>query len=76
LILQGRVYSPPFVVTGIGDQAAIERELERDDYLRGYLAAVEFFGLGYEQVRGAGVTIPGYDGPLNIDSATPIKEGR
>ena len=29
----------------------MERELERDDYLRGFQAAVEFFGLGYEQVR-------------------------
>jgi hypothetical protein len=37
---------------------------------------VEFFGLGYEQVRGSGVTIPGYDGPLHIDTATPIKEER
>ncbi len=76
LILQGRVYSPPFVVTGVGDQAEIERELQRDDYLRGYMAAVEFFGLGYEQVRGSDVTIPGWDGPLGIDDATPIKEGR
>ena len=78
LILQGRVYSPPFVVTGVGDQAAIEHELEHDDYLRGYQAAVEFFGLGYEQVREDTVTIPAFEGPLNIDNATPIpaKEGR
>lgn len=78
LILQGRVYSPPFVVTGVGDQADIERELERDDYLRGYQAAVEFFGLGYEQVRQDTATIPGFDGSLGIDDATPVpdKKGR
>jgi len=74
LILQGRVYSPPFVVTGVGDQAAIERELERDDYLRGYRAAVEFFGLGYEQVRQPSVTIPAFDGPVHIDHATPVPD--
>ena len=74
LILQGRVYSPPFVVIGVGDQADMERELARDDYLRGFQAAVEFFGLGYEQVRLDQVTLPGYDGPLNIDSATPLPE--
>lgn len=73
LILQGRVYSPPFVVTGIGDQAGMERELARDDYLRGYQAAVEFFGLGYEQERQSDVTIPGYEGPLNIEDATPVE---
>jgi uncharacterized protein YlxW (UPF0749 family) len=72
LILQGRVYSPPFVITAVGDQAAIERELERDDYLRGYLAAVDFFGLGYEQTREPSVTLPGFDGPINVTSATPI----
>lgn len=77
LILQGRVYSPPFVITGVGDQAAIERELEEDDYLMGYQAAVEFFGLGWEQTREASVTLPAYDGPINISQATPItKENR
>lgn len=78
LILQGRVYSPPFVVTAIGDQADIEKELAGDDYLRGYQAAVEFFGLGYEQTRATSVTIPGFDGPLHIDHAKPIpaKEAR
>ena len=77
LILQGRVYSPPFVITGVGDQAAIERELAEDDYLRGYQAAVEFFGLGWEQTRSPSVTLPAYDGPINISQATPItKENR
>ncbi|MEI2784261.1 MAG: DUF881 domain-containing protein [Candidatus Nanopelagicales bacterium] len=77
LILQGRVYSPPFVITGIGDQASIERELETDDYLRGYQAAVDFFGLGWEQTREPAVTIPAFDGPLNISKATPLtKENR
>lgn len=74
LILQGRVYSPPFVVTGVGDQAIIERELARDDYLRGFQAAVEFFGLGYEQVREDSVTLPGFDGPLGIEDATVMSE--
>ncbi len=74
LILQGRVYSPPFVITGVGEQAAIERELERDDYVRGYQAAVEFFGLGYEQVRQDSVTLPGYDGPVNIDHARVVPD--
>jgi uncharacterized protein YlxW (UPF0749 family) len=74
LILQGRVYSPPFIVTGVGDQAAMERELERDDYLRGFQAAVEFFGLGYEQVREESVTLPGFEGPLGIEDATVIPD--
>ena len=74
LILQGRVYSPPFVVTGVGEQDAIERELNRDDYLRGFQAAVEFFGLGYEQTRQESVTLPGFDGPLGIDDAAVMPD--
>lgn len=74
LILQGRVYSPPFVVTAVGETDEIERELEQDDYLRGYRAAVEFFGLGYEQQRLASVTLPGYDGPINVSRATPVPD--
>ena len=75
LILQGRVYSPPFVVIGLGDQDALERELDDDDYLHGYRAAVEFFGLGYDQQRLDEVTLPGYDGPLGIDVAEPDRKG-
>lgn len=71
LILQGRVYSPPFTVTAVGDQAAIEKELAHDEYLMGYQAAVEFFGLGYDQTRAEQVTINGYDGPINVDKAMP-----
>jgi uncharacterized protein YlxW (UPF0749 family) len=74
LILQGRVYSPPFVVTAVGDQAAIERELDTDDYLRGYRAAVEFFGLGYDQERLATVTLPAYEGPITMSNASPVPD--
>jgi uncharacterized protein YlxW (UPF0749 family) len=74
LILQGRVYSPPFVVTAVGDQAQIERELDQDDYVRGYRAAVDFFGLGYEQTRSPSVTLPGYEGPITMSRATPDRE--
>lgn len=74
LILQGRVYSPPFVVTGIGEVDRLERELARDPYLRGYQAAVEFFGLGWEQTSSADLTIPGYEGPLGLDQATVVTD--
>lgn len=70
LILQGRVYSPPFTVTAVGDPSSIERALADDDYLRGYQAAVEFFGLGYEQNRVDTVTLPAYEGSLDFRFAT------
>lgn len=75
LILQGRVYSPPFSVIGVGDIEAIQTTLERDNYLRGYQAAVEFFGLGYQMSSSPSVSLPGYDGPAEITQAVPLEEG-
>src|SRR6478736_6683914 len=48
LILQGRVYSPPYVITAIGDRDAMRRSLDTDPAvanLRDWSIAV---GLGYD----------------------------
>jgi uncharacterized protein YlxW (UPF0749 family) len=64
LILQGRVYSPPYVVTAIGDPARMRSALDTDPAvanLRQWSVAV---GLGYG-VAGAGrQTFPAYSGSI------------
>ena len=47
LILQGRVYSPPFTVTATGDPATLEAELSADPQVQIYLQYVEKVGLGW-----------------------------
>lgn len=70
LILQGRVYSPPYVITAIGDVDRMRSRLDVDPdvaNLRGWSVAV---GLGYT-VEGAGrQTFPAYTGTITPDHAT------
>jgi uncharacterized protein YlxW (UPF0749 family) len=67
LILQGRVYSPPYVITAIGNPAALERGLERSEALRIYREYVDAVGLGYQVTRRTSVTLPAYDGAVSLD---------
>lgn len=51
LILGGRVYSPPFVVTAIGDQNALIAGLDKDPDVAVYREDVDRLGLGYRVDR-------------------------
>jgi uncharacterized protein YlxW (UPF0749 family) len=72
LLLAGRTYSPPFVIVGIGDQAAIEKALGSAPGVQVFLEAVKAFGLGYQVRRISPATAPGYDGSLGVSVATPV----
>lgn len=66
LVLQGRVYSPPFVIRAVGDVVRMRRTLEHDRAVTAYREAVLRFGLGYE-VAESDMTLPGYEGDLVAD---------
>lgn len=69
LILQDRVYSPPYRITAIGNQAAMQRALDRSEEVATYRQYVDEVGLGYE-VRNLGRTqFPGYEGTLQLQHA-------
>ncbi|HET6967137.1 MAG TPA: DUF881 domain-containing protein [Ornithinibacter sp.] len=64
LILQGRVYSPPYVITAIGDTAALQSALDADadvENLRQWSVAV---GLGYDVSVPGEMTFPAYSGSI------------
>jgi uncharacterized protein YlxW (UPF0749 family) len=64
LVLQGRVYSPPYVITAIGDPAALQSSLVTDpdvDNLRQWSVAV---GLGYDVSVPGEQTFPAYSGSI------------
>ena len=69
LILQGRVYSPPYVITAIGDTTRLMASLDADpqvNILREWSVAV---GLGY-QVAALGTTrLPAYAGSITPEHA-------
>lgn len=62
LILQGRVYSPPYVITAIGDPARLQQGLRDSAQLAIYRQYVDAVGLGYQVSTQASLAVPGYDG--------------
>ena len=70
LLLQGRPYSPPFVVTAIGDIDAVRAQLALSPQVAVFEQAVEDFGLTFEVRPVPQVTLPAYDGPLVLEHAT------
>ena len=69
LILQGRVYSPPYVIQAIGDQPAMRAALDRSEQVRIYRDYADLFGMGYDVTSKAKATFPAYEGSLSLLSA-------
>jgi uncharacterized protein YlxW (UPF0749 family) len=66
LILQGRVYSPPFRITAIGDPQRLSDALDGSPGVQLYRYYVDTFGLVYEVERRSGVRLPAFDGSLDL----------
>jgi uncharacterized protein YlxW (UPF0749 family) len=73
LLLQGRVYSPPFVITAIGDPAALRVALDASQGVSIYREDADVWGLGYQVVNEGDVTLPAYDGSISLQYATVPK---
>jgi uncharacterized protein YlxW (UPF0749 family) len=71
LLLQGRTYSPPFVVTAIGNGAAVRAQLAASREVAILQQAVDAYGLTFSVRDRASVTLPPYDGSLSMTYATP-----
>lgn len=69
LLLQGRTYSPPFVVTAIADPTAVRAQLAVSPQVRIFQQAVEAFGLTFEVRERDEVVLPAYDGSLDLEFA-------
>ena len=68
VVLHGRVYSPPFVVTAIGAAASMRDALSKDEGVRYFQTFVDRFGLGYTVQQERSVDLPAYVGPLELPS--------
>lgn len=73
LILQGRTYSPPYVVTGVGDVAAMRAALDRSREVALYRQYVDAFGLRYDVQARDSVTLPAYQGGLGLRYARVVR---
>jgi uncharacterized protein YlxW (UPF0749 family) len=69
VIVHGQVYSPPFVVTAIGDPGSLRAALDDDPGVAFFRTYVERFGLGYTVRTERSVELPAYTGPLELPAA-------
>lgn len=72
LLLGGRTYSPPYVLTAIGDVPAMQAALAAAPLVTLYKQYVIRFGLGYTEEPRADVQVVGYTDPLSIKYARPL----
>jgi uncharacterized protein YlxW (UPF0749 family) len=72
VILQGRVFSPPFVIEGVGDVAQMEAALDADESVQFFRAWAQEVGLGYEQIASRELVLPPYTGPISQKYATVV----
>ncbi|MFH8881864.1 DUF881 domain-containing protein [Streptomyces californicus] len=73
LILQGRVYSPPYKVTAVGDPGELKRALDDSTAIQNYLLYVKAYGLGWKVDENEAVTLPGYSGTVDLHHAQPVE---
>jgi uncharacterized protein YlxW (UPF0749 family) len=64
LLLQGRVYSPPFVITAIGNTSELQQALNDEPGVSLYREYVERFNLGWKISILNKTTIPAWQGSI------------
>jgi uncharacterized protein YlxW (UPF0749 family) len=75
LLLQGRTYSPPFVVTAVGSAAQMRQQLAASAEVQLLREAVDAFGLTYAVLDQRRVELPAYDGALEMRYADRAETG-
>jgi uncharacterized protein YlxW (UPF0749 family) len=71
LLLQGRTYSPPFVITAVGSGSAVRAQLAASPQVAILQQAVDAFGLTFTVHDRSSVSLPAYSGSLDMEYATP-----
>jgi uncharacterized protein YlxW (UPF0749 family) len=72
LLLQGRVYSPPYRITAIGDLEGMRAALDSSAAVQVYKEFVNVFQLGYEVKDVGETTFPAFTGSLDLRYAEPV----
>ncbi|CAL9514174.1 hypothetical protein SUDANB176_03715 [Streptomyces sp. enrichment culture] len=73
LILQGRVYSPPYKITAVGDPEKLRKALASSPAIQNYMVYVNVYGLGWKVEDNGTVTLPGYSGTVDLHHAKPVE---
>jgi len=71
-LLHGRTYSPPYVVSAIGNADTLQGALAAERGVAIYRQYVSRFGLGYRVQESMSNTVPAYSGSLMLQHATVV----
>ncbi|MGI8665462.1 MAG: DUF881 domain-containing protein, partial [Jatrophihabitans sp.] len=69
LLLNGRVYSPPFSIAAIGPAETMRAALNQSTGLRQYRKDAATYGLGYDLNGADRISVPAYDAPIGLSYA-------
>lgn len=72
LLLQGRTYSPPFVIAAIVDADAARAQLAASPQVAVFEQAVQAFGLTFEVIEQNDLSLAAYDGSLDMEYASSL----
>lgn len=72
LLLQGRVYSPPFVVSAIGDPTQLASAVHGAAGVKVFQQYVTAYGLRFSTQQSSDASFPGYDGSVALTHAQPL----
>ncbi len=73
VVLHGVPYAPPYEITAIGDLDALQESLDSSEYVDGYKTYVDAYNLGYEVSTDQDVTMPPYEGSIDLRYAKADK---
>ncbi|HEV2888057.1 MAG TPA: DUF881 domain-containing protein [Jatrophihabitans sp.] len=69
LLLNGRVYSPPFTISAIGPVTGMRIALNESIGLQQYRKDADAYGLGYQVDEHKKIEVPAYDAPIALSYA-------
>ena len=72
LILQGRVYSPPYKIQAVGEPERLKKALAESPAIQNYMVYVNVYGLGWKVEDDGRATLPGYSGTADLHYAQPV----
>ncbi len=71
VVLHGVPYSPPYVVSAIGNADRMLDSVDRSAYIQAYLDAVDAYDLGWDVRRERRIDAPAAEVPAELQYATP-----
>ena len=74
LLLNGRVFSPPFAVAAIGPFGTMRSAMDRSPGVTLYRQAASYYGLGYVVEQVAALQLPAYAGPISLSNAKAVPQ--